>query len=61
MQEEEIKQLRAERAEVLKLAKDNQASERVERTIINEINEECRRNSNVLGISPRKVNMTEYV
>lgn len=59
MQEEEIKQLRAERAEVLKIAKDNQASERVERTIVNEINEECRKNSHMLGISPRKVNMTE--
>ncbi|XP_071181011.1 putative leucine-rich repeat-containing protein DDB_G0290503 isoform X18 [Mytilus edulis] len=60
MQEEEIKQLRGERAEVLKLAKDNQGSERVERTIINEINEECRKNSHVLGISPRKVNMTDF-
>jgi hypothetical protein len=29
------------------------------RTIVNEINEECRKNSNVLGINPRKVNMTE--
>lgn len=44
---------------MLKLAKDNQQSERVERTIVNEINEECRKNSNVLGINPRKVNMTE--
>ena len=60
LQEEEIKQLRSERADVLKIAKDNQQSERVERTIVNEINEECRKNSNVLGINPRKVNMTEF-
>ena len=35
--------------------------DKTERTLVNEINEECRRTSEVLGLSPRKVNLTRFV
>ncbi|XP_062613726.1 basal body-orientation factor 1-like isoform X2 [Saccostrea cucullata] len=58
-QEEELCNLRAERKLYVRPELEN-SLDRVERTIVNEINEECRRNSGVLGSSPRKVNLKNF-
>lgn len=58
-QEEELCNLRAERKLYVRPELEN-SLDRVERTIVNEINEECRRNSGILGNNPRKVNLKKY-
>ena len=58
-QEEELCNLRAERKLYVRPELEN-TLDRVERSIVNEINEECRRNSGILGNSPRKVNLKKY-
>lgn len=59
-QEEELCNLRAERKLYVRPELEN-SLDRVERTIVNEINDECRRNSGILGNSPRKVNLKKWV
>ncbi|XP_065936303.1 trichohyalin isoform X5 [Magallana gigas] len=58
-QEEELCNLRAERKLYVRPELEN-SLDRVERTIVNEINEECRRNSGILGNNPRKVNLKNF-
>ncbi|XP_052256598.1 myosin heavy chain, cardiac muscle isoform-like isoform X2 [Dreissena polymorpha] len=59
IQEDELRQLREERVRVSRQQKDSASSlDRTERTLINEINEECRKTSEVLGLNPRKVNLS---
>ncbi|XP_048768719.2 trichohyalin-like isoform X5 [Ostrea edulis] len=58
-QEEELCNLRAERKLYVRPELEN-SLDRVERTIVNEINDECRRNSGILGNSPRKVNLKNF-
>nr|XP_022344228.1 trichohyalin-like isoform X13 [Crassostrea virginica] len=58
-QEEELCNLRAERKLYVRPELEN-TLDRVERSIVNEINEECRRNSGILGNSPRKVNLKNF-
>lgn len=61
MQEDELRNLREDRMRYLRQQKESNLSlDRTERTLINEINEECRKTSEILGLSPRKVNITRY-
>ena len=53
-QEDELCQLRAERKLYLRPELEN-TLDRVERTIVNELNEEVRRNSGLIGIPAKKV------
>ena len=58
VQEEELRQLRDDRKRFVRQQKETNISmDRTERTLINEINEECRKTSEILGLSPRKVNI----
>ncbi|XP_046361504.2 trichohyalin-like isoform X3 [Haliotis rufescens] len=55
--EEEVRQLKAEKQQMNRSERDTtSALERAERTVVNEVNEECRRSAGVLGIAPRRVN-----
>ncbi|XP_046550421.1 trichohyalin-like isoform X1 [Haliotis rubra] len=55
--EEEVRQLKAEKQQMNRSERDTtSALDRAERTVVNEVNEECRRSAGVLGISPRRVN-----
>ena len=58
-QEEELCHLRTERKLYVKPELEN-IFDRVERIIVNKINEECRRNSGILGNNPRKVNSKNF-
>ncbi|KAK3587651.1 hypothetical protein CHS0354_032858 [Potamilus streckersoni] len=58
IQEEELHQLRAERASRLRAERDT--LDHTERTLVDEVNEECLRTAAVLGISPRKVHLPSY-
>ena len=61
IQEEELRQLREERQRSSRQQKEfGSTFDKTERTLVNEINEECRRTSEVLGLSPRKVNINRY-
>lgn len=56
IQEEELRQLREERSRYFRQQKELSLSQdRTERTLLNEINEECRKTSEVLGLKPRTV------
>lgn len=60
-QDEELRQLREDRMRHIRQQKESSVSlDRTERTLINEINEECRKTSEVLGLNPRKVSMSRY-
>ena len=62
IQEEELRQLREDRQRWVRQQKEfGSTFDKTERTLVNEINEECRRTSEVLGLSPRKVNLTRFV
>ena len=62
IQEEELRQLREERQRWSRQQKEfGSTFDKTERTLVNEINEECRRTSEVLGLSPRKVNINRCV
>lgn len=55
-QEEELRSLREERLRWARQQKEQMYnSEKFERTLINEINDECRKTSEMLGLSPRRV------
>lgn len=55
-QEEELRSLREERLRWTRQQKEQMYnSEKFERTLINEINDECRKTSEMLGLSPRRV------
>ena len=57
-QEEEIDRLRTERQEHLARERENQAFvDKQERSIITEINDECRKIAEVLGVTPRRANI----
>ncbi|KAK3084773.1 hypothetical protein FSP39_018603, partial [Pinctada imbricata] len=58
-QEDELCQLRAERKGFLRPELEN-TLDRVERTIVNEINEEVRRNSGLIGIPAKKVDARNF-
>ncbi|KAK7467940.1 hypothetical protein BaRGS_00036826 [Batillaria attramentaria] len=54
--EEEVRTLKAGKHQLLSRERDNlSALDRTEKTVINEINEECRRSASLLGVSPRQV------
>jgi len=36
---------------------NSSSMDRMERTLINEVNDECRKTANILGVGPRKVSM----
>lgn len=56
--EDEIRTLKSEKQQIVSREKDSQASlDRVEKTVINELNEECRRGATALGVSPRQVQL----
>ncbi|WAR03999.1 LAMA2-like protein [Mya arenaria] len=58
-QEAELRSLREERLRHVRTQKESSLSlDRTERTLVNEINEECRKTSEILGLSPRKVNFS---
>ena len=60
-QEDELQRLRQENMEIRTSHQDSANSvETFERAIIDEINEECRRTAQVLGISPRTVSITGW-
>ena len=60
-QEEELKRLRSEKAEYLQREKESVTMlERQEKTLVYEINDECRKISNLLGIGARIVNVNGY-
>ena len=62
IQEEELRQLREDRQRWVRQQKEfGTTFDKTERTLVNEINEECRRTSEVLGLNPRKVNLTRFV
>ncbi|PVD32966.1 hypothetical protein C0Q70_08414 [Pomacea canaliculata] len=57
--EDEIRTLKSEKQQIVSREKDSQASlDRVEKTVINELNEECRRGATALGVSPRQVQLS---
>ena len=57
-QEAELRQLREERQRYVRQQKESSLSlDRTERTLVSEINEECRKTSEILGLTPRKVNI----
>ena len=57
-QEEEIIRLRAENTDLLQRERENLlAIEKQEKTVIQEINEECKKTADSLGLTPRKVNI----
>ncbi|XP_055957814.1 cingulin isoform X2 [Patella vulgata] len=59
--EEEIQKLRSDKQQLCRVEREvNSTLDRTERTVINEINEECRRSASVLGISPRKVHLASF-
>ncbi|XP_041347396.1 trichohyalin-like isoform X2 [Gigantopelta aegis] len=54
--EEEVRVMRTDKVQMMRHQKECVAAlERTERTVINEVNEECRRTAGLLGISPRRV------
>ena len=54
--EEEVRALKAENSRLHGRDRDNLSTlDLTEKTVINEINEECRRSASVLGVSPRQV------
>lgn len=56
--EDEIRTLKSEKQQIVSREKDSQAAlDRVEKTVINELNEECRRGATALGVSPRQVQL----
>ena len=56
--EEEMRALKADNQKLASRERDNQASlDRTEKTVINEINEECRRSATLLGVTPRQVSL----
>lgn len=62
IQEEELRQLREDRQKWVRQQREfGSTFDKTERTLVNEINEECRRTSEVLGLNPRKVNINRFV
>jgi hypothetical protein len=62
LQEEELRQLREERMRFTRQQKElNFSQDRTERTLVNEINEECRKTSEMLGLTPRKISLGRFV
>ncbi|XP_069134345.1 myosin heavy chain, clone 203-like [Argopecten irradians] len=60
-QEEELRKLKSERIQWIHHDRQNSTVlDRMERTIVNEVNEECRKTSNILGVGPRKVNLANF-
>ncbi|XP_021371725.1 myosin-3-like isoform X3 [Mizuhopecten yessoensis] len=60
-QEEELRKLKTERIQWIHHDRQNSTVlDRMERTVVNEVNEECRRTANVLGVGPRKVNLANF-
>ncbi|XP_060081295.1 uncharacterized protein LOC132560648 [Ylistrum balloti] len=60
-QEEELRKLKTERIQWIHQDRQNSTVlDKLERTVVNEVNEECRRTSNVLGVGPRKVNIASF-
>ena len=60
-QENDLRQLREDRMQHVRQQKESTLSlDRTERTLINEINDECRKTSELLGLSPRKVNVSRW-
>lgn len=54
--EEEVRTLRTEKQQLLGRERESvSAMDRTEKTVINEINEECRRTASLLGVLPRQV------
>ena len=54
--EEEMRALKADNQKLASRERENLSNlDRTEKTVINEINEECRRSATVLGVSPRQV------
>ncbi|KAJ8312343.1 hypothetical protein KUTeg_009716 [Tegillarca granosa] len=61
LQEDELQKLKSERQKALKQELDHTSkSYRSERMIVNELNEECRKTAGILGISPRKINLSDF-
>ncbi|XP_053375093.1 trichohyalin-like isoform X6 [Mercenaria mercenaria] len=59
VQEEELRQFREERMRLARQQKELSFSQdRTERTLVNEINEECRKTSEVLGLTPRQISLS---
>ncbi|ESP04198.1 hypothetical protein LOTGIDRAFT_237495 [Lottia gigantea] len=59
--EMEVEKLREEKQDLCRVEREfSHNLDRTERTVINEINEECRRSASVLGISPRKVHLASF-
>ncbi len=57
-QEEEIERLRSEKETLKNKEKDNVADiKKQEKTVIEEINKECQKTAELLGITPRKTNV----
>ncbi|XP_013384246.1 myosin-11 isoform X7 [Lingula anatina] len=60
-QEEELRTLRLDRQMALQKERESSThSERTEKTVIFEINEECRRAADLLGLTPRTVNLSSF-
>ena len=61
-QEEEIGRLRAEKTDVTQRQQENLSLvERQEKMVIQEINDECSKTAELLGVTPRKVAIPRYV
>ncbi|KAL4223887.1 hypothetical protein ACF0H5_017350 [Mactra antiquata] len=58
LQEIELRTLKEDQLRYMRQQKEVDVSQdRTERTLINEINDECRKTSDILGLSPRKVSL----
>lgn len=57
-QEEELKTLRSERQLQSQQSREVTSHlDRIEKTVVHEVNEECRKIANILGVTPRKVSV----